>query len=69
MCNIVNAGVHRKQQEHKREGGHFHPREPGTRGSVEEVMPELNVGMSRGFAGRPERACHSRHWYLKLLLG
>lgn len=48
MCKIVNSGVHRILQEHKREGGHFYPTEPGIQGYVEDIMLALNIGLYRG---------------------
>ena len=65
----MNVGVHRLQQEHNKEGSHFHPREPRTQGSMEEVMLELNSGMYRGFPGRLERASPTRHLCMKWILG
>ena len=47
-------GVHSIQQEHKREGGHFCPREPGVQSSAEDMMLELSIGLYRGFPGRLE---------------
>ena len=62
----MSVGVRRIQQECNREGGHFHPGEPGTQGSTEEVMLELNSGLHWGFPGRLERASPTRHLCVSL---
>lgn len=69
MCETVNAGVPRMQQEQRWERGHCHPREPGSQGLAGEVMPELNGGRCRGFAAKLEGASPPGHLCVKPRLG
>lgn len=68
MCKIIQTQVRTGYNKSIKERVVVSTQGSLGRGSVEDVILQLNVGLHRGFPGRLERASYNRHLCTKPLL-